>query len=36
MKNHKKKFIAATLTTSVGAYFIKKYYGVLKGLKDSY
>ena len=36
IKNHRKKFIAVTLTASVGAYCFKKIYKVIKGLKDSY
>ena len=36
IKNHKKKFIAVTVTASVGAYYFKKFYYVIKGLKDSY
>ena len=36
IKNHRKKFIALTVTASVGAYCFKKVYSVIKGLKDSY
>ena len=36
IKNHRKKFIAATVTASVGVYCFKKFYNVIKGLKDSY
>lgn len=36
IKNHRKKFIALTVTASVCAYCFKKVYSVIKGLKDSY